>query len=93
MQGIGKKENIKISNTFNRKNNPLHFWQGLVFSGVTIVRDVCILTVFHRDKCKKYYSVFKNNFIKKILVFIIFKSLVNQGVLDLLIDFYITNTV
>ncbi|GEM_PF-1507935 len=53
MQWIGKKENVKIADTFNRKNNPLHFGQGSVFPGVSAVRDVRILTIFHRDKCKK----------------------------------------
>lgn len=53
MQRIGKKENVKIADTFNRKNNPLHLRQGSVFPSVPAVWDMRILTIFHRDKCKK----------------------------------------
>ncbi len=53
--------------------------QSFVFAN-RITAGKCSVNFFHCDKCKKIYFVFKNKFLKKLLVFIIIKSLVYQGV-------------
>jgi hypothetical protein len=39
-----------------------------------------VLVHFHQGKCKKYYFVFKNKCLKKLLVLIVFKRFDNQWV-------------
>ncbi|KGO81667.1 hypothetical protein Q762_07415 [Flavobacterium cauense R2A-7] len=65
MQWVGEFQNVKILNTFYRKHNLLNIGKQIVFNVISVSGKPCILRFFHCDKCKKYYSVFKRNFVKK----------------------------
>lgn len=74
-----------IRNLADRKNRPVCICKSPDFTD-SPKKGKHAVVHFHPGKCKKYYFVFKNKCLKKLLVLIVFKRLDYQVVLNGLVN-------